>query len=82
MNINIDEQIVKTDFLIIGGGYHDIQQQNEYFIAVTALYNMLLLVADILWVLIWQRIVDKKKNKYIVILLQEVRYHNCSVVKL
>lgn len=69
ITLGIDCLCMEYIFLIIGGGYHDIQQQNEYFIAVTALYNMLLLVADILWVLIWQRIVDKKKNNYMILYL-------------
>lgn len=69
ITLGIDCLCMEYMFLIMGGGYNDIRQQNEYFIALTALYNMLLLVADILYVLIWQRIVDKKKNNYMFLYL-------------
>ena len=69
LTYGIDRLCVYYVFLIIGGGYEDIIQQNEYFLAATALYNMLFLVADILWILLWQRIVDKKKNNYMLLYL-------------
>lgn len=51
--------------LFMGGGINDAYLQNQHFLAGIVYFNMIFLVVDILWILLWRAFIDKKKTTYI-----------------